>query len=63
MQMQKLLDSLGDNRSQERSFPSMVYFIKSQSTRLVQVKALQGAFPYYGELETTPLQAGRIQNR
>src|SRR4051812_35129201 len=57
--MQKLLDSLGDDRSQERSFPSMVYFIKSQSTRLVQVKALQGAFPYYGELETTPLQAGR----
>jgi putative ABC transport system permease protein len=57
--MQKLLDSLGDDHSQERSFPSMVYFIKSQSTRLVQVKALQGAFPYYGELETMPVQAGR----
>jgi putative ABC transport system permease protein len=58
--MQKLLDSLGDDRSQERSFPSMVYFIKTQSTRLVQVKALQGTFPYYGELETTPVQAGRL---
>ena len=56
--IQKLLDSLGDDRSQERSFPSMVYFVKSQSTRLVQVKALQGAFPYYGELETMPVKAG-----
>jgi putative ABC transport system permease protein len=56
--LNKLLDSLGDNRSQERSFASMIYFPKSQGTRLVQVRALQGAFPYYGALETTPLQAG-----
>ncbi|QHS57961.1 FtsX-like permease family protein [Mucilaginibacter sp. 14171R-50] len=56
--LQKLLDSLGDDRSQERSFPSMVLFTKSQNTRLVQVKALQGSFPYYGSLETTPAQAG-----
>ncbi|MBB5394964.1 ABC transporter permease [Mucilaginibacter sp. AK015] len=56
--LQKLLDSLGDDRSQERSFPSMVLFTKSQNTRLVQVKALQGGFPYYGSLETTPAQAG-----
>ena len=57
--LQATLDSLGDDRSQERSFPSMVYFTKSKGTRLVQVKALQGRFPYYGELETTPLQAGK----
>jgi putative ABC transport system permease protein len=58
--LQHLLDKLGDDRSQEQSFPSMVYFPKSQGTRLVQVKALQGAFPYYGELETTPVKAGRL---
>ena len=53
-----LLDSLGDKRSEERSFVSMVYFPASNGTRLVQVRALQGGFPYYGSLETTPEQAG-----
>jgi len=55
---QKFLDSLGDRRSQERSFVSMVYFPKSQNTRLAQVRALQGEFPYYGKLETIPESAG-----
>ncbi|WP_428330911.1 ABC transporter permease [Mucilaginibacter sp.] len=54
-----LLDSLGDKRSEERSFASMIYFPKNQGTRLVQVKALQGGFPYYGSLETTPEKAGQ----
>jgi len=53
-----LLASLGDRRSEERSFPSMVYFPKTQGTRLVQVRALKGEFPYYGSLETEPVQAG-----
>jgi putative ABC transport system permease protein len=53
-----LLDSLGDKRSEERSFPSMIYFPRTQGTRLVQVRALQGGFPYYGSLETEPVQAG-----
>ena len=57
-QIKPLLDSLGDERSQERSFVSMVYFPKTGGTRLVQVHALQGAFPYYGNLETTPVAAG-----
>src|ERR1700761_2910915 len=56
--MQPLIDSLGDRRSQERSFASMIYFPKSKGTRLVQVRALQGEFPYYGSLETTPIKAG-----
>jgi putative ABC transport system permease protein len=56
--MQKLMDSLGDRRSEQRSFSSMVYFVKSGGTRLVQVKALGGEFPYYGKLETKPAEAG-----
>ena len=36
----------------------MIYFIKSQGTRLVQVRALEGGYPYYGNLETIPAQAG-----
>ncbi|MGV3641116.1 MAG: ABC transporter permease [Adhaeribacter sp.] len=57
--MQKLLDSLGQHRSQERSFASMVYFPRSQGTRLVQVRALAGAYPYYGVIETSPAGAQR----
>lgn len=55
--LQTLLDSLGEHRSQERSFASMVYFPQSQGTRLVQVRALAGSYPYYGEIETSPVQA------
>ena len=54
-----MLATLGDRRSEERNFASMVYFPKSNGTRLVQVRALQGQFPYYGELETTPAAAGK----
>jgi len=53
-----LLDSLGDKRSEDRAFVSMIYFPKSKGTRLVQVHALQGGFPYYGSFETIPLAAG-----
>ncbi|WP_374951092.1 ABC transporter permease [Mucilaginibacter sp.] len=56
--LQALTDSLGDDRSQERSFASMVLFTKNKGTRLVQVRALQGNFPYYGTLETVPQSAG-----
>lgn len=54
-----LLDSLGNQRSDERSFASMLYFMKSQQSRLVQIRALQGAYPYYGQIETTPSSAGK----
>src|SRR4028118_1094825 len=42
--LQRLVDSLGDRKSSERSFVSMIYFPKNSGTRLVQVKALEGAF-------------------
>ncbi len=57
--LKPLLDSLGDKRSEQRDFVSMVYFKKAEATRLVQVRALKGEFPYYGSLETTPIQAGQ----
>src|SRR5687768_10223074 len=47
-----LVDSLGDRRSEQRSFSSMIYFQKSGGTRLVEVKALGGEYPYYGTFET-----------
>jgi putative ABC transport system permease protein len=58
-EIKKMVDSLGDKRSEQRMFPSMIYFLKSNKTRLVQVRALGGEFPYYGELETIPGSAGK----
>lgn len=56
--LKKGIDSLGDQKSEERSFTSMIYFPKNGGTRLVQVRALTGGFPYYGALETQPAAAG-----
>lgn len=58
-EVKTLLDSLGNERSQERSFASMIYFLKGGGTRLVQIRALQGNFPYYGAIETTPASASQ----
>jgi len=55
----KLINSLGDRRSEERRFSSMVYFLKNGGTRLIEVRALGGEFPYYGALETIPANAGK----
>ncbi len=43
--------------SHEATFASMVYFEASKGSRLVQVNALEGQFPYYGQLETEPASA------
>ncbi len=57
--VRKMADSLGDKRSEQQSFTSMIYFPKNEGTRLVQVRALGGDFPYYGNIETQPASAGR----
>jgi putative ABC transport system permease protein len=53
-----LMDSLGGDQSREISFASMVYFPETEGTRLVQIRALEGKFPYYGKIETSPSSAG-----
>src|SRR5438128_457297 len=47
-----LLATLGGEQSREISCTSMAYFPKSAASRLVQIRALEGDFPYYGALET-----------
>lgn len=54
----KLIDTLGDEHSRQCSFASMVYFKKSNGTRLIEVLAIEGAYPYYGSFETIPAEAG-----
>ena len=56
---QSFLDSLGSERASERNFTSMVYFLKGEGSRLIQVRAVMGKFPFYGALETKPEDAGR----
>lgn len=52
-----LVDTLEHVVSFENSFASMIYFPKNQESRLVDVRALEGDFPYYGRIETEPANA------
>lgn len=58
---QALVDSVSTlgRRSDENRMMSMVYFVESNATRLVQVRALEGEFPYFGAIETEPTEASR----
>ncbi len=48
------LETLGGEQAREIAFGSMVVFPESGGTRLVQVRALEGGFPFYGQLEAKP---------
>ena len=48
------LDSLAIDIASEVNFASMVAFPKTGASRLTQVRALEGAFPFYGFFETIP---------
>ena len=52
-----LIASLGGDQSRQIGFASMAYFPASGASRLVQVRAISGKFPYYGALETEPSSA------
>ncbi len=50
------LDALGGEQAREVSFSSMMVFPSPEGdrTRLVQVRAVEGRFPFYGEFLTRP---------
>ncbi len=50
---QAIIDSLQPD-AHEVNFVSMAAFPKNDGTKLVQVRGLEGDFPFYGELETEP---------
>ena len=54
---ESLIDSIGGEQAREVQFNSMVYFPHNGGTRLVQVRAISGGFPFYGELVTEPVGA------
>ena len=57
-ELEAQLAGLGAEQSRETSFTSMLAFPTSGGlTRLVNVRALEGGFPYYGEFQTEPADA------
>ena len=55
---EQLFRSIGGEQSRQISFPSMIVFEGTNGgTRLVQVRALSGSFPFYGRIETVPPSA------
>lgn len=52
-----MMDTLGGEQSRRLAFASMAYFPEVRGTRLVSVRATEGAYPYYGALETAPPEA------
>lgn len=50
-------DTLADAVAQEINFASMVIYEPTGDSRLTQVRALEGDFPFYGTLETTPVES------
>ena len=51
-----IIDGLGPD-AKEISLVSMIAFPKNGETKLVRVRALEGDFPFYGTIETEPLEA------
>jgi len=63
--VQLVLDSVAESgtpMSYVTSLPSMARSPRTELSRLVQVRALEGLFPYYGEITTDPVEArSRLQ--
>ncbi|SDL44525.1 putative ABC transport system permease protein [Salinimicrobium catena] len=55
--VQQIIDSLGGADAREIRFASMAAFSRTDATKLVQVRGIEGDFPFYGELETKPSSA------
>lgn len=58
----KFIDSLkglSEDFAKEERFMSMIRFPKAEGSRLVQVRAIEGHYPFYGEVETNPSNSYR----
>ncbi len=53
-EIQAAFDSLDLPQASEVNMASMVLFVNSQQSRLIRLVALEGDFPFYGKIETSP---------
>ena len=56
-EVERIIAATAGERARQTRFSSMVYFPKTEGTRLTQVRAAEGSFPFYGELLTRPRDA------
>jgi putative ABC transport system permease protein len=56
---ERMIREIGGEQSREISFSTMIYFPRGEGTRLIQARALEGGFPFYGVLETEPVAAAQ----
>jgi putative ABC transport system permease protein len=56
-EVEQLFRTIGGEQARETGLSSMVLFPKTGATRLAQVRALEGRFPFFGEMETEPASA------
>lgn len=55
---QKHIDGLGGSQARDMAFSSMMVFPSAKNlTRLVQVRAMEGDFPFFGDFVTDPVDA------
>lgn len=55
--VQGIIDSLGGPQSREVNFVSMSIFPGKEGSKLIRVRAVEGEYPFYGELRTQPESA------
>ncbi|MEJ7645702.1 MAG: FtsX-like permease family protein [Chryseolinea sp.] len=53
----QLFDSTAEEQATEADMASMVLFLNSGQSRLIRLVALSGPFPFYGAIETLPVDA------
>ena len=61
--LKQFFNDLGTEQSEEISFASMVYFPKNGGTRLINVRAVEADYPFYGAIETIPVEASAIYQK
>ncbi len=57
--VQAIIDSLGGADGRAVEFVSMALFPKSGDAKLVGVRGIAGGYPFYGELETEPIEVAQ----
>lgn len=58
-ELEAKIDSIGGQQARQIKFTSMVLLPRGGHTRLAQIRALEGGFPFYGQLQTDPPSAAQ----
>ncbi len=53
-ELDMILDSLGGEKAMQVEIFSMAYIPSNEGTQFVRIRAIEGAYPFYGQLNTEP---------